>query len=79
VPFDAFFARQTPLPLAIHAYTEAGITEDCESLDLGVFKIAGKIQVDQAKCTEVWARVESADGGSREPRRRPGPVPCSRR
>src|SRR5262252_904854 len=41
MPFDPGFARQTLLPLAVHAYTEAGLPEDCESLDTKVFYIVG--------------------------------------
>jgi triacylglycerol lipase len=59
MPFDPGFARQTLLPLAVHAYTEAGLPEDCESLDIKVFNIVGKIEVDPARCMQVWSRLES--------------------
>ena len=56
MPFHPGFARQTLLPLAVHAYGEAGLPEDCDSLDTKVFNIVGKIEVDPAKCMQVWSR-----------------------
>jgi len=57
--FDSTFALNTLLPLAVHAYTEADISEECEALDTSTFKIIGKIEVDPAKCAQVWSRLES--------------------
>jgi predicted lipase len=57
--FDPKFSRDILLPLAVHAYTVAGIPHDCESLDTSKYKVAGIIEVDPAKCKEVWSRLES--------------------
>jgi hypothetical protein len=59
VPFDDIFARKFLLPLAVHAYTEANLPEDCESLDANSFIIPGKIGVDPAKCRQVWSRLDN--------------------
>lgn len=58
MPFDAKVAREVLLPLAVHAYTEADIPRDCESLNTKVFKIVGQIVVDPDTCRAVWARLE---------------------
>src|SRR5262245_36662887 len=57
MPFDRQFALEVLIPLAVHAYAEADILLDCESLDPSVFKIVGKIEVDPEKCREVWKRL----------------------
>jgi hypothetical protein len=57
--FDPKFARDVLLPLSVHAYTVAGIPHPCESLDTKVFKAVGVIEVDPAKCREVWSRLQS--------------------
>ena len=59
MPFDPAFARETLLPLAVHAYVEAGLPEDCDSLDTNAFRIVGDIEVDPATCMQVWSKLES--------------------
>jgi triacylglycerol lipase len=57
--FDADFARDVLLPLAVHAYTIAGLARPCESLKDKGLEIH-PIQVDPDKCKEVWAQLERA-------------------
>ena len=55
------------LPLAVHAYTEAGLPRDCESLDTGAFKVLGAIVVDPATCMQVWLQLQEEARGSQRP------------
>src|SRR5262245_841402 len=66
MPFDPKFALEVLIPLAVHAYTEAGLPTNCESLS-GEYKIVGRIEVDPAKCREVWARLSEDARTSNNP------------
>ncbi len=56
--FDLVFTRDVLLPMSMHAYAEAGLPRPCESLDERV-TVVGRIQVDPAKCKEVWDTLQN--------------------
>jgi predicted lipase len=65
--FDPKFSRDVYLPLAVHAYTVAGIPQGCESFDASKYNVAGLIEVDPAKCAEVWSRLQDETRASDQP------------
>lgn len=67
MPFDPKFALDVLIPLAVHAYTEADLPRNCESLDKNEYKILGTIEVDPAKCREVWSRLSEDARISKDP------------
>jgi hypothetical protein len=54
--FDPKFTRDVLLPVAVHAYTIAGLPRPCESLD-DTFHVLGTIDVDPETCRQVWLEL----------------------